>query len=226
MNYVVKSVETDPKRRSFYQIACEAVDGIVDGPALNVHEDILIRHKLFKGTQFDEETLRRIMQDDGRQRAYAAGLAYLGFKPRTRKELERYLARKGFGEEDVHSAVERLMRERYLDDEEYAQAFAKQRAGSQYKGRRLIRQELLQRGIGRETADAAARALDPKMELETATSLARKKWSGMKGDYRMKCHKMANFLIRRGYPSEVVRAAVRAAAEEEERIGGVDWLDN
>jgi len=224
--YVVTAVEQEAKKRGFYRICCKAASGDGDGPELSVHEDILIRHKLFKGAALDEAMLRIIMKEDGRQRAYAAGLAYLGYKPRTRKELERYLARKSFDEEDARLAVERLEREGYIDDRAYAQAFAHQRAVSHYKGSKLIRQELLQRGIGRDTADAAARALDPASELETAARLARKKWPGLKGEYRERCHKLAGFLLRRGFPHDVVRTAVRAAAEEEETFNGVDWLDN
>ena len=134
MAITVSAVERDAKRRGFYLIYGDAEEA----PVLSVHEDILIRHKLFKGVELDDETLNRIRQEDGRQRAYAAGLAYLGMRPRTRKELERYLARKAFAEADVRAAIERLERERYVDDGEYARAFARQRADAHYKGRRQI----------------------------------------------------------------------------------------
>jgi SOS response regulatory protein OraA/RecX len=81
----------------------------------------------------------------------------------------------------------------------------------------LIRQELLQRGVGREDVEQALGELDGQVEQEAALALARKRWPSTKGNDRERKMKLMGVLLRRGFPSGVVRSAVQQAATE---LGG------
>jgi regulatory protein len=107
-----------------------------------------------------------------------------------------------------------LRASRMLDDTSYAKRFTEQRAVGQRKGRMLIRQELLQRGVGREDVDQAIGELDGQVELDSALALARKKWPSIKGNDRERKMKLMSMLMRRGFPSGVVRTAVQQAVAE------------
>ena len=65
---------------------------------MSVHEDILIKYRLLKGSSITREKLGEIQSEGGRYRAYASGLYYAGFKMRTAKEMADYLKRKEFQE--------------------------------------------------------------------------------------------------------------------------------
>jgi regulatory protein len=220
--YRVVSIERHPKQRGRYLVH---LDGAVGPAALNVHEDTLVRFRLVRDALLDAAELARIEAADGKHRAYAAALGYLGAKPRTRKEIERYLARKELDEQAIQETADRLERERYIDDTDYAQAFAKQRAGHA-KGRLLIKQELQQRGIDRQAAAEAIASLDPEAESLAAVTLASKKWKLLKGEPNERRHKLAQFLMRRGYTGEIVRDAIRAVSQDDESLEDVTWLDN
>lgn len=206
MPHKIRAVERDAKGR--YLIYCEGEEE----PVLTVHEDLLIRHRLFKGTELDEEKLAGIGREADEYEAFRAALASLGRGGRTRKELAMYLKRRGYAEPVVRAALERLAHEGWLDDSRYAREFARVRAEGYYKGRNLIRSELLRRGIGRSEADEAIRGLDPETERRAAVEAALRKWPAIKGERRDRVRKLAQFLYRRGYPGSVVREAVRAAA--------------
>lgn len=208
MPYVVRAIERDDRGR--YRIYCEGADE----PLLVVHEDVLIRHRLLKGTEIDEDRLREIARDAGAHQAYAAALAYLGRRSRTRKELAFYLSRKGFSEPEIRMTIERLVKERYLNDEQYARDFARMRTEMHYKGRNLIHSELAAKGVSREEAEAAIRALDPESERAAAVKAAQRRWPSIRGEYRDRVRKLAQYLYRRGYPADIVREAVRTAADE------------
>lgn len=222
-SFQLTKVEPDRKSRSRYLIY---IDGS-DEPALSVHEDILVRFRLLKGQTLDASLVAEAAAEDGRYRAYAAAVYYLGFKPRTSHEIERYLVRKQFDEASIRHALERLSSEALLNDGEYARTFAKERMRSALKGRRLIRQELQARGIAKETAARAAEALDSGAELEAAMRSAEKKWRTLKGEPFERKRKLAAYLFRRGFPGEAVKAAVRRMAENEpdDDDEGL-WLDN
>ncbi|EXX91148.1 RecX family transcriptional regulator [Paenibacillus darwinianus] len=218
----ISSVEKVRKQRGRYFIYREGQEE----PVLSVHEDMLIRFRLLKDAWVTEEDLRLIETEDGRHRAYSQAIAYLGAKPRTRKEIERYLARKELDEETIRETADRLESERLIDDADYAKIFTSQRAGSHAKGRMLIRQELIQRGIGKSEAAEAIEAIDPDMEREAAIKAAVKRWPSLKGELRERRRKLAQFLTRRGYPSGVVREALKTVATSQEDNDGLDWLDN
>ncbi|ALS27624.1 RecX family transcriptional regulator [Paenibacillus sp. 32O-W] len=217
---VITAVKQDRKERRRYHIY---IDG-ADEAALSVHEDIMVRYRLLKGQTVDPAVLDEIRGEDDKYRCYMAAVVYLGVKPRTRKEVERYLLRKGMEAEAVALTLDRLERERLVDDRDYAGLFAGQRLRSAGKGRRLIVQELRQRGVKGETAAEAADALDPAEELEVALALAVKKWRTLRGEQSERRRKLAQFLLRRGFPGDIVREALRRTAEDGD--DDLPWLDN
>ncbi|QHT60766.1 RecX family transcriptional regulator [Paenibacillus lycopersici] len=207
----ITSVEQDPKKKQrYYLYVNEAQE-----PFTSVHEDLLIKFRLLKGREIEADELKQIVLEDSHHRAYVAALAYLGARPRTEKEIMRYLARKALDEQAARQAIERLRKEGLVNDPVYAELYAAQRMRSQMKGRRLLQQELLQRGIKRDTAKEAASKLNAESETEIAVSAAMKKWPHIKGEIRERKQKLAAFLLRRGFPSSSVREAVKAAAEAE-----------
>jgi len=198
-------------------------------PALSVHEDLLIRYRLFKGVELTSAALADIVKEDNRYRAYALAIAYLGFRPRTGKEIERYLSRKELEGEPIAYAIERLKQERLIDDADYAQRFARSRLRAGGKGRLLIKQELKQRGVDKGTAAAAAAELDHDAEQAAADRIAEKRWRSMSGESFDKYRKLAQFLLRRGFPGEVAKKAInRAMTDYEAELDDEHavWLDN
>ena len=193
---------------------------------MSVHEDILIKYRLLKGSSLTREKLGEIQSEGGRYRAFASGLYYAGFKMRTAKEMADYLKRKEFQEEDIRYAVDRLKQEGVIDDTDYARMFASQRMRSSLKGKRLIRQELEQRGISKETAGLTVEALDDGAERDAARKAAAKKWRSLKGEDREKRMKLMGFLLRRGFQGDLVREAVRLVSQGEEQEAEGLSLDN
>lgn len=204
----IRAVEKDSKHRSRYLIFAEGEE-----PILSVHEDLLIRHTLFKGQLLTESQIEEIGSEDERYRAYAMAVYYLGFKPRTGKQIEQYLQRKLIAQDHINYTIERLEKEHIVDDEQYAMQFAAQRMKSSQKGRRYIQQELMQRGVSKTAALAATSAIDSDMELKTAIATASKKWRTIKGEPFERRRKLAAFLIRRGFPVDIIKAAVKSAEE-------------
>lgn len=195
-------------------------------PFTSVHEDLLIKFRLLKGREIEEDELKQIILEDSHHRAYILALAHLGARPRTEKEILRYLARKELDEQAAQKAIERLKKEGLVNDPVYAELYAAQRMRSQLKGRRLLQQELQQRGIKRDTAKEAAAKLNEESETEIAIRAALKKWPYIKGEERERKQKLAAFLLRRGFPTSTVREAVKTAAQGELEDEDGLMLDN
>jgi len=185
------------------------------GEALvTVHEDTLVSWRLLKGRQLSAEEYETLKQDEQKEEAYRSALMMLERKARTSAELAKALKRKGYVPEVVTACLERLQSRRMIDDAAYAKRFTEQRAVGQRKGRMLIRQELMQRGVERADVERAIGELDGQIEQDSALALARKRWPNIKGNDRERKQKLMGMLMRRGFPSGVVRTAVQQAAAE------------
>ncbi|WP_219836732.1 RecX family transcriptional regulator [Paenibacillus sp. R14(2021)] len=213
----ITGVEQDSKKKQRYHLY---VNDAAD-PFTSVHEDVLIKYRLLKGREIEPDELKQIVHEDSHHRAYILALAYLGARQRTEKEIHRYLSKKEIDEGAARKAIERLSREGLVNDSLYADQYAAQRMRTQLKGRRLLQQELLQRGIKKDTAKQAAMNLNPESETEIAIRAGMKKWPHIKGELRERKQKLAAFLLRRGFPSSAVRDAVKAAvlADQDEEQG-------
>ena len=92
---------------------------------------------------------------------YIYGLAALGRRELTERQLRTRLLRRGCDSEDIDAAIARLKRERVLDDQRAALAFARTEARIKHRGPLRIQRALETMGIDRQ---AARRATDEGFE--------------------------------------------------------------
>jgi regulatory protein len=141
--------------------------------------------------------------------AVDSGLRYLAGRSHSRVELRRKLGRKGFGEDEVEAALDRLTELGYLDDDAFARAVVRRRSTS--RGRIAIIAELVAKGVSRPAADEAVADFDPAVQLKAATRLAERLYAEKPPPgYREMLDRIGSKLARRGYSTTIVRAACRA----------------
>jgi SOS response regulatory protein OraA/RecX len=99
-----------------------------------------------------------------------------------------------------------------LDDERYAERFARERLTHGGVGRHRVRQALFQRGVPRNHAEhGLASALDQVSEAESVERLARLYWSRRsEGEPRERLRRLWALLLRRGFPADLVRTRLLA----------------
>lgn len=211
---VVMGLEADPKRASMYRIALAPESG-GESELLTVHEDTLIRMRLLKGRRLTADEWTELRKSEEVEQAYRASLGLLNSRARTRKELEEALKRKSFSPEAIADCLDRLKNHRLVDDTAYAARYADQKVTYQRKGSRLVKQELLRRGVSKNDVDEALSTLDGDTERASAIALARKRWTSVKGaSQREREYKLMAVLQRRGFPPGIARDAVRQAVNE------------
>lgn len=133
-------------------------------------------------------------------------LALLVRREHSRKELNRKLAARGVQAEDARAAVDRMTAEGWQNDSRFAEQLVRSRAGAGY-GPVRIRAELATHGLDRDAVAAAVDGYDGDW-TENARSLVRRRFAG-KLDDRDSRRKASEFLIRRGFGTDQVRAATR-----------------
>ncbi len=139
--------------------------------------------------------------------AYHRALRRLARRDHTVAELRHALLDRGHEAEEVEAAIERLRRERYVDDAGYAERFARSRMANEGHGRLRVRQDLRRRGVDRRTVAAgiagALREVDEKVLVD---ALARRYWRQHAAvEPARRLPRLWAFLVRRGFAPGLVR---------------------
>jgi regulatory protein len=145
----------------------------------------------------------------------------LGVRWHGETELRRKLQRKKFEAPVIDEVLVRLRAQNLLDDDRFAEAYAKSRLRSAF-GSRRIAQELGQRGVAegtRRSAIAAAVIEEPeeaRLHAACRKRLAQILGRGKQPDGRDLRQKLASHLIRKGFRQsevfEVVTSELKLAA--------------
>lgn len=192
--------------------------------AFAVHEDVLIKHHLFKGQSVEPDLLEQVLYDEERQEAYLKVIRWLGSRQRTELEIRSYLQRKDYAESVSDDCLSRLKRERYIDDERYSAILAEERLKRQGKGKMWVRQELLHKGVDKDTVQEVVASIKADDEAASAAAVARKRWNTLakQEDQASARRKLYGYLARRGFSPSVISKAIREATGGERGIGSAE----
>jgi regulatory protein len=182
--------------------------------AFSVHEDTMIKHRLFKGERIQQARMQQILHDEEKQKVYSKALRMIGRRPHSILEIKRKLKEQGFEVDIIGSALDTLKQQNYVNDEEFAKALTESRIHYQRKGRNYVRQELQQRGVSKELIQGAIDQINPEEEYQTALTLAKKKWDLTTGTNQDKRRKTLSFLMRRGFTGAVVSKVLQEVAND------------
>jgi regulatory protein len=151
---------------------------------------------------------------DDLERCYIAGLRILNYRFNSEAELRAKLDRKEFPRDAIDAAIERLRREKWLDDSRFAAAFVRTRLRKGI-GRLRIKRELMAAGV---ESSAIAQALDlPDHDDRAAAVVAAKKRLAVlrrRDDDDAIRQKLIAYLFRQGYDSSMAMDVVREAMKK------------
>jgi len=141
-------------------------------------------------------------------------LRYLSYRDRTKKEVTKHLAKKGFLPGEVQATVEALARQGYLNDERFALHFGRTRMEVKHFGRRRLAMEMKKRGLEEDTILRALDALAEEVdEWDLALKAGKKKLSTLGGlDADKQRRRLAHHLERRGFATDTVYKVVHKLA--------------
>jgi regulatory protein len=167
---------------------------------------MIVAASLGRGDYLSDERIKELQMQDSFQKAYDRTLNYLAYRPRSSAEMSRYLRQKEVPSQVSEEVLLRLSAAGLLDDLAFARYWVENRETFKPRGRRLLRQELRQKGID---DGLIAEVLDEVDEGESAYQAASKQASRYAGlDDELFRQKMQNFLRRRGFTYEVITETI------------------
>jgi regulatory protein len=193
------------------------VNVYVDGNLfLTVNKDVLIQTGIKKGQELTRKEIADLQQSDSFQRCFDAALDFLSYRPRSEFEVKQRLHKRGFETDTAAEVIARLRKNNILDDRAFALYWKNNRESYNPKGKSIIKNELLRKGISREIADEVIGDLDDE---ESAYSAGRKKSRTLKGKtYEEFRNRLYNYLKWRGFSYGIITRITERLWKEVEII--------
>jgi regulatory protein len=146
------------------------------------------------------------MNKETLDKAQSVAIKFTNYRLRSEQELKIRLL-KNFDEAIVKKTISKMYEFGFLDDTRFANIFTESRVISRPRSSTLIKKELLQKGISKETADSAVEEVnDSEMCLilanKKARSLSHLEWS----DFQKK---MQGYLARKGFNYSTANSAIK-----------------
>jgi regulatory protein len=176
------------------------------------------------GQTLDEEKIAKLLEEDARERALAQALLYLGYRARSEAEIRQNLRKHDIPEPVIEETLDRLRRDGFANDNQFAHAWVENRNTFRPRGRRLLALELRQKGLAEDAIQTALEGVDDEaLAYEAASKTARRLRVQERSEFR---RKMSEFLARRGFPYSVIAPTVARLWQETHADGEPDFTDN
>jgi regulatory protein len=164
---------------------------------------------LREGQQIDQAEVERAVFEEEKRSAKECALNVLSYRDRSKKEIRDKLLGKGYTPQIVDTVISDLTAVGLVDENRFARAWIRDRVQSGKKGTRLVQNELLKKGVAKDTI-AEALEEEPVDEEAVARELVQKYGSRLKSLEPRKLKKrLYDLLLRRGFSYATVQNVLK-----------------
>lgn len=176
-----------------------------DDSLIKVHEEVILKNDLLLTKEISEEDVKNIDKLNNNYNAYDIAVKYISTKYRSCYEVFDYLEKKEIDKVIIHEVIEKLKKQRYLDDSVYAKAFVNDRIKFSNNGPFKIKRELEERKISSLIIDDVLSIFDFSLEKEKLKKLLPKYVKTIRNkSYTMMKSKVLDYFSNLGYSKNLV----------------------
>ena len=198
----IKVNKKRPDRRSIF----------IDGQfAFTVSEGIFFQHNLEEGGKFSDKQIKELTTADEFDKAKQAAVNLLSYRPRSIKEVSKRLVHKGWNKDLADRVTGELVDKGYLNDEEFAAIFARDKAKNKCLGPVALKSELIKTGVAEKIIEQTIEAVYSKYPADELIQRLMKK-RGIDLDVplvKKEKQRFINLLKRKGFTWDQMESVVR-----------------
>ena len=198
----IKVNKKRPNRRSIF----------IDGQfSFTVSEGILFQHNLEEGGELSDKQIKALTTADEFDKAKQAAVNLLSYRPRSIKEVSNRLVHKGWNKDLADRVTGELVDKGYLNDEEFAAIFARDKAKNKCLGPVALKSELIKTGVAQKIIEQTIEAVYSKYPADELIQRLMKK-RGIDLDVplvKKEKQRFINLLKRKGFTWDQMESVVR-----------------
>ena len=193
----MKIVKYEKKANGYYLIYLD------NNTKIKIHEDIILKYKLLYKKEIDEFLLEEITQDNNNYNIYNKCVKYIGIRIRSINEMKDYMSRLGVDSNLIDETIERLIKNKLLDDEIFTKAFIKDKFNFTTMGPYRIYEELKKHKIDERIINKYIYELDEEEINNKINKQINKIIKSNKNKPNLK-NKIYHNLLNLGYSSDLI----------------------
>ena len=157
------------------------------------------------GLEIETKVIERLIVAEEMMRAKKHALEMLREEIYSKTQMSRYLEKEGFSDETVKTIVTELIQSGHIRDRKFAERWIQRRLKSNPRGRKLLKKELIEKGVDRKTAEQVVNEVNANDEERLALQIAEKQGKKYKHMSNQAAHRrLHGYLARRGYDSDLI----------------------
>ena len=94
-----------------------------NGEIIDIYEDVILANNLLYKSEIDQSLLDKINIENNYQLAYNISAKYIMVRLRSINEIKVYLTKKGYSKDVIDKVIEKLIKNKLLDDEIFTKAY-------------------------------------------------------------------------------------------------------
>lgn len=199
MKQRITDIQPHPELHSHHQLYLN------QKPSIVIHSSFVKKFGLRIGLEIEESVIKKIIAADEAMRAknYALGLLREDIYSKT--QMTKHLEHEGYGDRTVTVIINELIHSGHIRDREFAEKWVKRRLKTNPRGKTLLKQELIDKGVDTETADKVIAEISVEEVEELALQIAQKQVRHYKNlPVHAAKRRLHGYLARRGFESDVI----------------------
>lgn len=199
MKQEITDIQPHPELQSHSQLYFD------QKPSTVIHSSFVEKFGLRIGLEIEAQVIEKIVAADEAMRAknYALGLLREDIYSKT--QMTKLLEREGYGDRTVTVNINELIHSGHIRDREFAEKWIQRRLKTNPRGKKLLKQELIDRGVDRETAENVLDEVTGETVEELALQIAQKQIRHYKKlPVQVAKRRLHGYLARRGFESDVI----------------------
>ncbi len=162
------------------------------------------------GLEIEAEVIEKLIAAEEMMRAKKYALEILKEEIFSKSQMSRCLANEGFRDATVETIVSELIQSGHIRDRQFADKWIQRRLKSNPRGRKLLKQELIEKGVDRKTVEQVINKVNANDEEKLALQIAQKQAKKYKHlSKQVAQRRLHGYLARRGYDSDLILKIIR-----------------
>jgi regulatory protein len=203
------------KRRSDVEISFEDQSKIILG------YKVVIDNGLRRNDDLNDEGIKELLMQTEKLKIKDSAFRLLGRRAHSVFELTQKLTIKSFHKDLIDSVISDLKKNNYLNDDDFALAYAAERLSKRKSGINKIKSELIKKGVNRKSIELVLSEVDNSKSETTALELAQKKFMSLtknENDRRKIKQKIFSFLFSKGFETDTILKVVNQLKLDEDNF--------
>lgn len=176
-----------------------------NGEVIDTYDEVILKNELLLKKELTLSDYQKVMMESRIEEQYLACLKYIAVRIRSKKEIIDYLKRRNVIDEDTELIIEKLAKNKALNDDYFCECFIKDKLRFTTMGEYKIINELKRHQISDAVINKYAYLMNEDIMLEKIEKLVDKQIrSNRKLDNYKLRNKIYNHLLGLGYSSGMI----------------------